>query len=151
MPPAISACVASWYYTIIEMHTWAYKRNKKYLFNYIWTMGKRGSQLVCCTILISQLSLNVFVIWELSVSNIIPRCLYWSTEFTYWQPNLKTGVSVLLALLALNVIQTVLLQLKIIPCDSAYAWHTSSTLCNQRTLGHNTQISSANIKWFNKT
>jgi len=31
---------------------------------------------------------------------------------------------VLLALLALNVIQTVLLQLKTIPCDSAYAWHT---------------------------
>jgi len=29
---------------------------------------------------------------------------------------------VLLALLALNVIQTVLLQLKIIPCDSAYAF-----------------------------
>jgi len=29
--------------------------------------------------------------------------------------------------------------LKIIPCDSAYAWHTSSILCNQRTLGHNTQ------------
>jgi len=45
---------------------------------------------------------------------------------------------VLLALLALNVIQTVLLQLKIIPCDSAYAWHTSSILCNQRTLGQNT-------------
>jgi len=46
----------------------------------------------------------------------------------------------------LNVIQTVLLQLKIIPCDSAYAWHTSSILCNQRTLGQNTQISLANIK-----
>jgi len=29
--------------------------------------------------------------------------------------------------------------LKIIPCDSAYAWHTSSILCNQRTLGQNTQ------------
>jgi len=57
-------------------------------------------------------------------------------------------VAVLFALLALNVIQTVLLQLKIIPCDSAYAWHTPNILCNQRTLGHNTQISSANIKWF---
>jgi len=31
-----------------------------------------------------------------------------------------------LAFLALNIIQTVLLQLKIIPCDSAYAWHTSA-------------------------
>jgi len=44
-------------------------------------------------------------------------------------------VTVLFALLALNVIQTVLLQLKIIPGDSAYAWHTSSILCNQRTFG----------------
>jgi len=43
-------------------------------------------------------------------------------------------VAVLLALLALNVIQTVLLPLKIIPCDSAYDWYTSSILCNQRTL-----------------
>ena len=90
---------------------------------------------------------------ESSVSNTIPRYLYWSTEFTYWPPNFKTGVhpekitavlllyggvAVLLALLALNVIQAVLLQLKIIPCDSAYAWHTSSILCNQRTLGQNT-------------
>ena len=88
---------------------------------------------------------------EISVSNKIPRYLYWSTEFTYWPPNFKTGVAVLFPFLALNVIQTVLLQLKIIPCDSAYAWHASSILCSQRTLGQNTQISSANIKWFNKT
>jgi len=38
---------------------------------------------------------------------------------------------VLLALLALNVIQTVLLQLKIIPCDSAYAWHTSNIFTSE--------------------
>ena len=57
---------------------------------------------------------------ESSVSNTIPRYLYWSTEFTFWPPKDKTGVAVLLALLALNVIQTNLLQLKIIPCDSAY-------------------------------
>jgi len=82
---------------------------------------------------------------ESSVSNKIPRYLYWSTDFTYWPPNFKTGVAVLFALLALNVIQTVLLQLKIIPFDSAYARHTSSILCNQRTLGQNTQISLANI------
>ena len=49
------------------MHTCAYKRNEKVHFNCIWTSGKRGSQLVCCTILISQLSLNIFVIWELSI------------------------------------------------------------------------------------
>jgi len=60
------------------------------------------------------------------------------------------GVAVLFALLALNVMQTVLLQLKIILCDSAYAWHASSILCNQRTFGQNTQISSVNIKLFNK-
>ena len=41
-------------------------------------------------------------------------------DFTYWPPNFNTGVAVLLALLALKAIQTVLLQLKIIPCDSAY-------------------------------
>ena len=61
---------------------------------------------------------------ESSVPNIIPRYLYWSTEFMFWPPKVITGVAVLLALLALNVIQTVLLQLKMIPCDSAYAWHT---------------------------
>jgi len=86
-----------------------------------------------------------------SVFNTIPRYLYWSTDFTYWPPNFNNGVALLFALLALNVIQTVLMQLKIIPCYSAYAWHTSSILCNQRTLGQNTQISSANIKRFNKT
>jgi len=64
---------------------------------------------------------------------------HWSTDITYWPPNFKIGVAVLFARLALNVMQTVLLQLKIIPCDSAYAWHTSSILCNQRTLGQNTQ------------
>jgi len=68
---------------------------------------------------------------ESSVYNTIPRYLYWSTDFTYWPPNFNNGVTVLFALLALNVIQSVLLQLKIIPCDSAYAWHTSSILCNQ--------------------
>jgi len=75
---------------------------------------------------------------ESSVFNTIPRYLYWLTDFTFWPPNVNSGVTVLFALLALNVIQTVLLQLKIIPCDSAYAWHTSSILCNQRTLGQNT-------------
>ena len=53
---------------------------------------------------------------ESSVSNKIPRYLYWSTAFTYWPPNFKTGVAVLFARLALNVMQTVLLQT--IPCDS---------------------------------
>ena len=41
-----------------------------------------------------------------SVSNKIPRYLYWSTEFTCWPPNFKTGVAVLFARLALNVMQT---------------------------------------------
>ena len=59
---------------------------------------------------------------ESSVSNTIPRYLYWSTEFTYWPPNFKTGVAVLLALLALNVIQTVLLQLKIIQLKKYCSW-----------------------------
>jgi len=40
-------------------------------------------------------------------------------------------VTVLFTLLALNVMQTVFLQLKIFPCDSAQAWHTDKrSLCN---------------------
>jgi len=40
-------------------------------------------------------------------------------------------VTVLFALLSLNVIQTVLLQLKIFPCDSAKTGHTDKrSLCN---------------------
>jgi len=88
---------------------------------------------------------------ESSVSNTIPRYLYWSIDFMYWPPNFNSAVAVLVALLALNLIQTALLQLKIIPCHSPYAWHTSSIRCNQRTLEQNTQMSSANIKWFNET
>jgi len=34
---------------------------------------------------------------ESSVSNKIPRYLYWSTAFTHWPPNFKTGVAVLFA------------------------------------------------------
>jgi len=37
---------------------------------------------------------------ESSISNTIPRYLYWSTDFTYWPPNFNNGVSVLFALLA---------------------------------------------------
>jgi len=104
-----------------------------------------GAQYWYCSCLWMSLSS------ESSVSKIIPTYLYWSTDLTYWPPNFNNGVAVLFALLALNVTQTVLLQLKIIPCNSAYAWHTSSFSCNQRTLGQNKEISSANIKWFNKT
>jgi len=60
------------------MHTWAHKRNKKYIFNCISTSGKRGSQLVCCAMLISQLSLNALSS-QCSVSNAIPTYLYWLT------------------------------------------------------------------------
>ena len=31
---------------------------------------------------------------ESSVSNTIPRYLYWSTNFTYWPPNFNNGVAV---------------------------------------------------------
>ena len=67
---------------------------------------------------------------ESSASKTIPGYLYWSTDFTYWPPNFNNGLAVLFALLALNVVLTVLLQLKIIPCDSAYDCHTSSILWN---------------------
>jgi len=81
-------------------HNWdAYMgvQKRKNTFNCIWTTGKRGSQLVCCTILISQLSLKSSST-ESSVSNKIPRYLYWSTDFTYWPPNFNTGVAVPFAL-----------------------------------------------------
>ena len=56
---------------------------------------------------------------ESSVSSIMPRYLKWLTYFTFWPPSVNNEVTVLFALLALNVIQTPLLQLKTIPCDSA--------------------------------
>ena len=42
-------------------------QKERTIFNCIWTSGEKGSQLVCCTIFLSQLSLNVFVIWEFSI------------------------------------------------------------------------------------
>jgi len=94
------------------------KGTKKYIFNCIWTSGKRGSQLVCCTILISKLSLNVFVIWELTIQ-YNPQIFVMVSRFYFLSHSVSNGVIVLFALLALNVIQTVLLQLKRIPWDSA--------------------------------
>ena len=51
---------------------------------------KESRSFVCCTILISQLSLNVFVIWELSIQyNIqifvsVNRFYVLTTQFLYW-------------------------------------------------------------------
>jgi len=56
---------------------------------------------------------------ESSVSSTAPRYFYWLTDFLFLPPSVSNGVNVLFALLTLNVIQTVLLQLKIFPCDSA--------------------------------
>jgi len=90
MPHAISACMTSGNYTIIVMRTWAYKRNEKVRFYCIWTSGKGGSHLVCCTILISQLSLNVFIIWELSIQNnpqifvLVNRFYVLTTQCQQW-------------------------------------------------------------------
>ena len=39
---------------------------------------------------------------ESSVSNIIPRYLYWSTYFKYWPPNCNNGVAVLYRTLSLK-------------------------------------------------
>jgi len=46
----------------------------------VWISGKRGSQLVYCTILISQLSLNVFV------NCTAPIYLYWLADFRFLPP-----------------------------------------------------------------
>ena len=148
MPPAISACMTSWNYTIIRrcIHGRT-KGTKKYVLTAFEHREKEARSLFAAQYWYRS-CLWMFSSSESSVSNTIPRYLYWSTDFTYWPTNFNNGMAVLFAFLALNVIQTVLLQLKIIPCVSAYAWHTSSILCNQRTLGQNTQISSANIKWY---
>ena len=153
MPPAISACMTSWNYTIIVMHTWAYKKERKSTFLTAFEQREKEARSLFAAQCWYRSCLWMSLSSESSVSNIIPRYLYSSTGLTFWPPNFSNGVAVLFALLALNVIQTVLLQLKIIPCDTAYAWHTSSILCNQQlcnqcTLGQNTQISSANITWF---
>jgi len=61
-----------------------------------------------------------------------------------------TGWPCFLVLLAFGIIQTVLLQLKMISCNPTLAWHRSGILCNPRTPGQSTQMSSTNVKWFNK-
>jgi len=48
-------------------------------------------------------------------------------------------VTVLFALLASNVIQTVLLQMKIFPCGSASAWHTDKS--SLRNISENENFS----------
>ena len=73
---------------LFYFHHW--KGTKKFVFNCIWTSGKGGSQLVCCTVLISQLSLNVFVIWELSIQYnsqifVLVNIFYvLTTQFQQW-------------------------------------------------------------------
>ena len=102
MPHAMFACMTFWNSTIFVMHTSAYKRNEKVHFNCIWTSG-RGLQLVCCTIFLSQLSLNVFAIWELSIQY---SSQIFVADFRFLPPMCQLwGDCMLFALLALNVIQ----------------------------------------------
>jgi len=87
---------------MIVMHTWAYRSNENVYFSLRSNIGKKK-------LLISQLCLNIFVI---------------KAQYLIQSPNLcalsfSNGMTVLFALLALNVIQAVFLQLKIILCDSA--------------------------------
>jgi len=70
------------YNIIIVIHTWVGCTEEMKNVNFlIWTSGKRGSQLVCCTILISQLSLNVIVQFP-----DICRLVANKTYFTFWPP-----------------------------------------------------------------
>jgi len=76
---------------------------------------------------------------ESSVPNTTPKYLQF-TDFTLCPPSVSNGMTVLFALLVLNVMQTVSLQLKIIPCD-LYELDIHllyRLLCNPRTLGQNT-------------
>ena len=72
-----------------------------YLFNCIWTSGKEARSLFaaqywyrsCLWMSLSSMS---------SVSNTIPRCLYRSTDFTFWPPSVSNVVTAHFALLALK-------------------------------------------------
>ena len=106
-------------------HTWdAYmgvqKERKSTFLTALEQREKEARSLFAAQCWYRFLSMSLISESSVWVSNKIPRYLYWSTDFTYWPPNFKTGVAMLIALLALNVIQTVLLQLKIIPCASAF-------------------------------
>ena len=75
-------------------HNWdAYmgvQKERNSTFLTAFEQRERGSQLVCCTILIWQLSLNVFAIWELSIQYNaqifvwVNRFYVLATRFQYW-------------------------------------------------------------------
>ena len=62
-----------------------------------------------------------------SVSNTIPRYLYWSTDFTYWPPTFNTGVAVLFALLA-SLLQQKCTSVSRIFCTVLYAFEAIQIL-----------------------
>jgi len=95
-----------------------------YIFNCSWTSGKKALRLFaaqywCCSCLWMSFSS------ESTVSSTTLRYCYWLTDFALRQPSVSNGMTVLFTLLVWNIIQTILLQLKVIACDSAKAWHTS--------------------------
>ena len=55
MPPAISACMTSWNYTIIEMHTWAYK-----ISSYDLKMWSIWSVHACTSFLLKGACMNKY-------------------------------------------------------------------------------------------
>jgi len=90
---------------MIVMHTWAYRSNENVYFSLRSNIGKKK-------LLISQLCLNIFVIKAQYLIQSPKKIFLCALSFS-------NGMTVLFALLALNVIQAVFLQLKIILCDSA--------------------------------
>ena len=93
---------------------------------------------------------------------VVSECLcHLKTQYLIQSPNICSGKQILLLVHSVSATDDrAFYGLSLRHHTSSFAavennsmqfWHTSSILCNPRTLGQNTQISSANIKWFNKT
>jgi len=127
------------------------KKERKSKFFTASNIEKKKLAVVYCMILTSQLSLNVFVIWKLNISYNI-QIFVMGNRFYSLYTQCRQWDDSAFCVLALIVIQTVFLQLKIIPCDSTSTWHTSSILCNSwytwTKHKYHQQASSGSIRFY---
>jgi len=79
---------------------------EKYIFQCVRTSGRRSFW--------HRSFLWMSLSSESSISSTTPKYLLWETDFTLRTPYVSNGMTALFAVSALNVIQTVLLQLKIL-------------------------------------
>ena len=78
-------CMTFWNSTIIVMHTWAYIRNEKYIFNCIWTSGEEARSLFAAQYFYRS-CLWMPLSSGSSVSSTAPRYLYWLADFRFLPP-----------------------------------------------------------------